>query len=73
MNPPPSPGDGGGSTINNNNPDYTSLQNLLNTLQSWTEANSVTINDTKTTVLHINTSSAPVPPPQVSITTPPSK
>ena len=56
-----------GVTLNNTNPDYTQLQTLLDTLHTWTTNNHVTINTTKSTIMHINTSSTAVPPPQVSI------
>lgn len=56
-----------GVTVNNDNPDYSHLQDLLHSLQTWTLHNKVTVNDTKTTVMHINTSSVPVAPPAVTI------
>ena len=58
-----------GVTLNNSNPDYTQLQTLLDTLHKWTTDNHVTINTTKSTIMHINTSTTPVQPPQTSIGT----
>ena len=56
-----------GITINNNSPDYTPLQTILNTLQTWTTANHVTINSQKTVVMLFSTSKTPVTPPAVTI------
>ena len=56
-----------GVTLDNDNPDYTQLQTLLNTLHTWTTINHVTINTTKSTLMHINTSTTTLPPPQASI------
>ena len=55
------------TTVDNTNPDYSQLQLLLDHLHTWTTANKVTLNTNKTTVMHIHTSSAPLPPPSVSI------
>lgn len=56
-----------GITINNDTPDYRPLQNILDSLQIWTMDNNVIINEKKTVVMHVNTSTAPVPPPAVTI------
>ena len=56
-----------GITVNNRAPDYTSLQQTLDRLQAWTQDNSVTINHTKTVVMHVCTSKTAVPPPQLTI------
>lgn len=56
-----------GVPINNNNPDFLALQSTLDQLQTWTEENKMTINHAKTVVMHICTSSAAVPPPQISV------
>ena len=56
-----------GITVNNRAPNYTSLQDSLDKLQAWTQSNSVTINHTKTVVMHVCTAKTAVPPPQLSI------
>ena len=56
-----------GITINNTNPDYTPLQDHLNSLQAWTASNHVTINSNKTVVMQFSTSNTPVTPPAVTI------
>ena len=43
----------------NNNPDYTQLQTLLDTLHRWTTDNHVTINTTKSTIMHHSSSTHP--------------
>ena len=56
-----------GVTINNSSPDYSHLQNILDNLQVWTTENHITINQSKTVVMHFNTSKTPVPPPVVTV------
>ncbi|MCP5014880.1 MAG: hypothetical protein GY938_06290, partial [Ketobacter sp.] len=56
-----------GMTVDNRAPDYTSLQSTLDTLQTWTVDNNVTINHTKSVVMHFNTAKKQVQPPSVSI------
>ena len=56
-----------GIKVCNKNPDYSPLQTTLDQLQEWTEVNNMTINHSKTVVMHICTSSAAVPPPQLSV------
>ena len=56
-----------GIAVNNKRPDYELLQGTLDRLQEWTQANNVTINHTKTVVMHVCTARAPVPPPQLNI------
>ena len=56
-----------GIPINTRAPDYSPLQSTLNKLQAWTEENKVTINHTKTVVMHFCTSNAAVPPPQLLV------
>ena len=51
-------------------PDYSHLQ-LLNKLQTWMTNNKVILNDNKTTVLHLHTSSHDIPPLSVSINSSP--
>ncbi|MPC94887.1 hypothetical protein E2C01_090077 [Portunus trituberculatus] len=50
-----------GVSLNNKNPDYSALQTTLNSLQEWSAESRMTINHTKTVVMHILTSSAAVP------------
>ena len=56
-----------GISFNNSAPNYTALQDLLNSLQNWATNNHVTINHTKTMVMHINLSSDIVPPPSITL------
>ena len=56
-----------GIPVNNKSADYSPLQTTLDHLQVWTEANNMTINHSKTVVMHVCTSAASVPPPQVSV------
>ena len=56
-----------GIQVNNKSADYSPLQTTLDHLQEWTEANNMTINHSKTVVMHVCTSAASVPPPQVSV------
>ncbi|KAK3889531.1 hypothetical protein Pcinc_006503 [Petrolisthes cinctipes] len=56
-----------GITINNDSPNYSPLQNILDCLQIWTRENHVTINQNKTVVMHVCTSTTPVPSPVVTI------
>ncbi|MPC28185.1 hypothetical protein E2C01_021380 [Portunus trituberculatus] len=54
-------------SLHNKHPDYSALQTTLNSQQEWSEESRMTINHTKTVVMHICTSSAAVPPPQLSL------
>ena len=56
-----------GIPVNNMFPDFSPLQATLNSLQAWTEVNKVSINHTKTVVIHFCTSSAAVPPLQLYV------
>ena len=56
-----------GITVDNRAPNYTALQDTLDRLQTWTQANNVTINHSKTVVMHVCTSKADIPPPQLTI------
>ena len=56
-----------GITLNNRVPEYTALQQTLDSLQAWTQDNSVTINHTKAVVMDVCTSKTAVPPPQLTI------
>ena len=58
-----------GIQVNNKSADYSSLQSTLDHLHEWTEANNMTINHSKTVVMHICTSTSAVPPPQLSVGT----
>ena len=48
-------------------PVFSPLQATLDSLQMWTEVNKVSINHTKTVVMHFCTSSPPVPSLQLSV------
>ncbi|MPC86128.1 hypothetical protein E2C01_080944 [Portunus trituberculatus] len=52
-----------GVPIDNKNPDYSALQTTLNSLQEWSAESRMTINHTKTVVMHVCTSSVAVPSP----------
>ena len=56
-----------GVPVTTKDPDYSPLQATLDGLQAWTEENSMTINHSKTVVMHVCTSSAAIPPPQLSV------
>ena len=56
-----------GVTVNNSSPDYHQLQQHLSTLQAWTEANHVTINYSKTVMMHFSLAKTAVPPPTVTL------
>ncbi|XP_063870530.1 uncharacterized protein LOC135105841 isoform X1 [Scylla paramamosain] len=56
-----------GVPVSTKNPDYSPLQAILERLQTWTEESRMTINHSKTVVMHFCTSSVPVPPPQLSV------
>ncbi|KAK3890459.1 hypothetical protein Pcinc_005588 [Petrolisthes cinctipes] len=56
-----------GVVVDNTAPDYHLLQQQLDNLQAWTEANNVSINHNKTVVMHLHTSNTPVPPPTVTL------
>ena len=62
-----------GIKVNNKEPDYTALQDTLDRLHTWTQHNNVTINQTKTEVMHVCTSRTPVPPPHLTVGTHPLK
>ena len=56
-----------GVSVDNTAPGYSSLQGTLDRLQAWTTENKVTINHTKTVVMHINTATTPVQAPAVTV------
>ncbi|KAK8398046.1 hypothetical protein O3P69_003745 [Scylla paramamosain] len=56
-----------GVPVSNKNPDYSPLQAILERLQTWTEESRMTINHSKTVVMHFCTSSVPVPPPRLTV------
>ncbi|XP_076030936.1 uncharacterized protein LOC143019126 [Oratosquilla oratoria] len=60
-----------GSTVDNTAPDYSPLQATLDKLQAWTTDNHVTINNTKTVIMHFCISKKDVPAPNVTINTQP--
>lgn len=55
-----------GITVNNTSPDYTPLQDTLDRLQAWATDN-VTIDHSKTVVVHKNTSTTLMQPPAVTV------
>ncbi|XP_063862994.1 uncharacterized protein LOC135102139 [Scylla paramamosain] len=56
-----------GVPVSTKNPDYSPLQAILERLQTWTEESRMTINHSKTVVMHFCTSSVPVPPPRLTV------
>ena len=56
-----------GIPVYTKSPDFSSLQATLESLQTWKEVNKVSINYTKIVVMYLCTSSAAVPPPQLSV------
>ncbi|MPC57455.1 hypothetical protein E2C01_051435 [Portunus trituberculatus] len=56
-----------------NTPDYSALQTMLNSLQEWSAESKMTINHTKTVVMHVCTSSTVVPLPALPGSSSPSK
>ena len=52
---------------NGDNTNYDELQNNVNNLQEWTSNNSVTINNSKTVVMHINFGAGAVNPPLITL------
>ncbi|XP_063855765.1 uncharacterized protein LOC135097707 [Scylla paramamosain] len=56
-----------GIPVSTKNPDYSPLQAILERLQTWTEESRMTINHSKTVVMHFCTSSVPVPPPRLTV------
>ncbi|XP_076064938.1 uncharacterized protein LOC143038979 [Oratosquilla oratoria] len=58
-----------GIPINTRQPDFSSLQNILDNLKTWTESRNVTVNHNKTVVMHVCTSKQAVAPPQLSLGT----
>ena len=56
-----------GLTVDNTSPDYSPLQEYLNTLLTWTKDNKVTINYNKTVVMHISTATTHVQTPMLTM------
>ena len=56
-----------GISVSTRSPDFSPLQATSDSLQTWMEVNRVSINHTKTVVMHFCTSSLAVPPPQLSV------
>ena len=52
---------------NTRSPDFSPLKVTLDSLQTWTEENKVSINHTKIVVMHFCISSGVVPAPQLSV------
>ena len=53
--------------VDTTNPDFSQLQDSINKLQQWTIANDVTINATKTVVMHINLGKNKTTPPDITL------
>ena len=56
-----------GTPIDNDEPDFSALQTIMDNLQQWTAANDVTINSTKTVVMHINLGANDTHPPAITL------
>ncbi len=56
-----------GTAVDDGSPDSTPLQDTLDRLQAWTTENKVTINHSKTVVMHFNVANTQVQEPSVTV------